>query len=113
MTSLEDEILAGLARDDMTVPVSARPVLEAYVGQLARLRDARERVDAEGEIIAGPRDQPVVHPALVVERQAAAELLKLHRQLVAECQRDRTRQPTTGGLDDLSARRAKRRATAG
>lgn len=44
--------------------------LEAAAVQLARARDAQARIDAEGLIIAGPKGEPVPHPALAVERAA-------------------------------------------
>ena len=48
--------------------------LEAAACQLARMRDARRRIEAEGEIVMDSRDRPVPHPALVIERAAQSEL---------------------------------------
>lgn len=50
--------------------------LETAAVQLARARDAQARIDAEGMIIAGPKGEPVTHPALAVERAAQAEVRK-------------------------------------
>lgn len=54
--------------------VAAGPDLEAYAGQVARLRDAQARIAEEGLIVAGPKGEPVPHPALVIERQAQGEI---------------------------------------
>lgn len=51
-------------------------VLEAAACQLARMRDARRRIEAEGEIVMDARDRPVPHPALAIERAAQSELRK-------------------------------------
>jgi len=48
--------------------------LEAYCGQVARLREAQRRLRAEGMVIADPKGAPIPHPALAVERQAQAEI---------------------------------------
>lgn len=50
------------------------PDLEAYCGQVALQRDLRERIAREGAIIAGPRDEPEPHPAVVLERAAQKEI---------------------------------------
>ena len=73
--------LAALEQEGLVLPVSASGILDAYAGQVARMEDARSRVDAEGEIVPGPRDQPIAHPALAVERAATAEVAKLYTSL--------------------------------
>jgi P27 family predicted phage terminase small subunit len=50
------------------------PALEAYCGQVARLRDAQRRIAAEGLVVADSKGQPVAHPALAIERSAQAEI---------------------------------------
>lgn len=52
------------------------PDLEAYCGQVARLRDAQRRIDAEGLVIADPKGHPVPHPAIAIERVAQDEIRK-------------------------------------
>lgn len=50
------------------------PDLEAYCGQVARLRDAQRRIAAEGAVVADPKGNPVPHPALAIEKAAQAEI---------------------------------------
>jgi len=50
------------------------PDLEAYCTQVARMRDAQARVDAEGLIVADAKGNPVPHPAIALERAAQAEV---------------------------------------
>ena len=52
------------------------PELEAYAGQVVRLRDAQRRLDAEGEVVEDPKGFPIPHPALAIERAAQDELRK-------------------------------------
>ena len=52
------------------------PDLEAYCGQVARLRDAQARLAAEGSIIADPKGVPIPHPAILIERAAQDEIRK-------------------------------------
>lgn len=52
------------------------PDLEAFCGQVARLRDAQARLAAEGSIIADPKGVPIPHPAIVIERAAQDEIRK-------------------------------------
>lgn len=52
------------------------PDLEAYCGQVARLRDAQRRIAAEGQIVADPKGHPIPHPALAIERAAQDEIRK-------------------------------------
>lgn len=55
-------------------PEPSGPEFEAYCGQIVRLRDAQQRLAAEGTIVADPKGNPVPHPALTIERQAAEQL---------------------------------------
>lgn len=87
----------------------ARVGLEAACAQLARMRDARRRIEAEGEIVLDARDRPVPHPALVVERQAQAEVRRWVQVLsppvaagVVEPEKPRS------ALDELAERRRAR-----
>jgi len=48
--------------------------VEAAAVQVARMRDARRRIEQEGEIVMDARDRPVQHPAIAIERAAQAEL---------------------------------------
>ena len=50
------------------------PDLEAYCSQVARMRDAQARVDAEGLVVADVKGNPVPHPALSIEKAAQAEV---------------------------------------
>lgn len=50
--------------------------IEAYCGQVARLRDAQRRLAAEGAVIADPKGNPVTHPAVAIERVAQDEIRK-------------------------------------
>lgn len=50
------------------------PSLEAYCGQIARLRDAQHRIHDEGLIVADSKGHPIPHPAIAVEKSAQAEI---------------------------------------
>lgn len=50
------------------------PALEAYATAVARMRDAQERVAREGLLIADAKGNPMPHPALAIEKSAAAEV---------------------------------------
>lgn len=50
------------------------PDLEAYCVQVARMRDAQARIDAEGIVVSDEKGRPVAHPALAIEKQAQAEV---------------------------------------
>jgi phage terminase small subunit len=52
------------------------PDLEAYCGQIARLRDAQRRLADEGIVVADPKGHPIPHPALAIERTAQDEIRK-------------------------------------
>lgn len=91
-------------------------ILEAGACQLARMRDARRRVEAEGEIVLDGRDRPVPHPALVMERAAQGEVRKCVEALVGRAGPAVAAPPAAaasaaGGvsvLDQLAARRVAR-----
>lgn len=72
---------AGLAADVATVwlelvaeGLPAGPQLEAYAGQVARMRDAQNRIAEEGAVVQDARGNPIPHPALAIERAAQAEV---------------------------------------
>lgn len=50
------------------------PELEAFAGQVARLRDAQRRLAAEGIVVEDPKGQPIPHPAIAVERAAQEQI---------------------------------------
>lgn len=51
-----------------------RAALEAFCTLMARMREARKRVEDEGMVVKDPRGRVVPHPALAVERQAAEQI---------------------------------------
>lgn len=51
-----------------------RAALEAFCTLVARLRQARRRVEDEGMVVTDPRGRVVPHPALAVERQTAEQI---------------------------------------
>lgn len=55
------------------------PSMDALAGQIARLRDAQARIDAEGLIIADAKGNPIPHPAIEIERKAQAEIRAWNR----------------------------------
>lgn len=52
------------------------PDLEAYCGQVARLRDAQRRLNDEGLVIADPKGFPIPHPAIQIELRAQEQIKK-------------------------------------
>lgn len=50
------------------------PELEAYCGQVARLREAQRRIAVEGLVTADPKGFPIPHPAIAIEKSAQAEI---------------------------------------
>ena len=50
------------------------PDLEAYCVQVARMRDAQRRIDAEGLVVADEKGRPVPNPSLAIEKSAQAEV---------------------------------------
>ena len=66
-----DEVCARYGED---CEVIEGPELEAFVGQVARLREAQKRIAAEGLITADPKGYPIPHPAIAIEKAAQAEI---------------------------------------
>jgi phage terminase small subunit len=62
------EIMSGLPH------VRPSAELEAFVGQVARMREAQRRIAAEGLIIADPKGYPIPHPAIEIEKRAQIEI---------------------------------------
>lgn len=54
--------------------------LEAFCGQCDRLADARRRLSEEGAIISDARGNAVPHPALAIERAAAASIERMAKR---------------------------------
>lgn len=52
------------------------PDLEAYCGQVSRLRDAQMRIASEGLIVSDAKGQPMPHPAIAIEKAAQDEIRK-------------------------------------
>lgn len=50
------------------------PDLEVYCGQVAIVRDAADRIAAEGMVIADPKGNPIPHPCVEIGRKAQAEV---------------------------------------
>jgi hypothetical protein len=50
--------------------------IEAYAGQIVRMRDAQRRIDEEGLIVPDSKNHPVAHPAFEIERKAQDEIRK-------------------------------------
>lgn len=48
--------------------------LDAYASQVATLRTAQARVEAEGMVIAGPKGDPIPHPCIAIAKAAQAEV---------------------------------------
>lgn len=64
---------------DRGVPRSATAVdaMAAYATLVARLEDARERIDRDGLVVADDKGRPIPHPALGIERSCMADLPKV------------------------------------
>lgn len=72
---LPDDVAAVWVEIVATVGAQcAGPDLEAYAGQVARLRDAQARIAAEGSIVSDPKGNPIQHPALAIEKAAQSEI---------------------------------------
>lgn len=71
-SAIWDEVMFRLGRD--VRERVAGPDLEAFCGQVARLREAQKRIAAEGLIIADPKGFPMPHPAIAIERAAQIEI---------------------------------------
>lgn len=67
-----------------TVRPNIGPVgLEALCTQVHRLRDAQQRVEKDGAVVADAKGNPCPHPAIVIERQAQAEIREWVRRFGA------------------------------
>ena len=64
--------LAGRWPDKVPMPEGAE--FEAWLGQVARLREAQRALAKDGLIVADPKGIPMPHPALEIERRAQIEL---------------------------------------
>lgn len=73
VASIREEILKAYGEGSEVID---GPDLEAYCGQVARLRDAQERLANEGLIIADPKGFPIPHPAIAIEKSAQDEIRK-------------------------------------
>lgn len=62
-----------MATNDLAGTVD-RAALEAFCTLMARMREARKRVEDEGMVVKDPRGRVVPHPALAVERQTAEQI---------------------------------------
>ncbi len=51
-----------------------RSALETFATLMARLREARKRVEDEGMVVTDPRGRVIPHPALAVERATAEQI---------------------------------------
>lgn len=69
---LPDDVAVVYA--EMLATYQPGPDLESFAGQVARLRDAQQRISEEGLIVVDGKGVPIAHPALTVERQAQAEV---------------------------------------
>ncbi len=77
--------LAETWPDDQPMP--SGPEFEAYLGQVARLKDAQVRLAAEGTIIADAKGNPMPHPALAIEKGAAEQLRRWGQQFTPKRRR--------------------------
>ncbi len=73
LSSIWDEIVRAYGEGAQAIE---GPDLEAYCGQVATLRDAQRRLASDGYVVAGPKGEPIPHPAVVIERQAQDEIRK-------------------------------------
>ena len=48
--------------------------MEAFCGQVHRLREASQRITTEGMVVQDSKGNPVPHPALGIEKTAQAEV---------------------------------------
>lgn len=70
-----EELVAD--RQELGLPMLKPGVAEAAAVQLARMRDAAKRIEAEGLLVSDGKGNPVAHPALEVERLAQEHLRRL------------------------------------
>lgn len=62
-----------VASNDLAGKVD-RSALETFATLMARLREARNRVEEEGMVVTDPRGRVIPHPALAVERSTAEQI---------------------------------------
>lgn len=62
-----------VASNDLAGKVD-RSALETFATLMARLREARTRVEDEGMVVTDPRGRVIPHPALAVERATAEQI---------------------------------------
>lgn len=62
-----------VASNDLVANVD-RTALETYCTMVARVREARQRIEEEGMVVTDPRGRVIPHPALAVERQTAEQI---------------------------------------
>jgi P27 family predicted phage terminase small subunit len=62
-----------VASNDLAGKVD-RSALETFATLMARLREARNRVEEEGMVVTDPRGRVIPHPALAVERATAEQI---------------------------------------
>lgn len=90
------------------VPPDCKPLLLAY-GELSRRRaDASALIDRDGLTKCGENGE-YPHPAVAIERQTAAELARLHREIVRSSTPIAVK-PEKSQLDELAEKRKARRA---
>lgn len=90
------------------VPPDCKPLLAAYDQLHIRRKNASAAVERQGMTIIG-KDGGYTNPAVAIERQTAAELGRLHREIV----RSSTLRPVKSeksAIDQLAAKRRERRA---
>ena len=51
-----------------------RAALETFATLMARLREARDRIEEEGMVVTDSRGRVIPHPALAVERSTAEQI---------------------------------------
>ncbi|QSZ49399.1 P27 family phage terminase small subunit [Arthrobacter sp. D5-1] len=62
-----------VASNDLAGKVD-RAALETFCTLMARLREARDRIEEEGMVVTDPRGRVIPHPALAVERATAEQI---------------------------------------
>lgn len=62
-----------VATNDLAGTVD-RSALEAFCTLVARMREARQRVEEEGMVVTDPRGRVIPHPALEIERRASEQI---------------------------------------
>lgn len=72
MSRIDDEF--EHLRDGRPLSPFDREVLFTVAGLVLRVRDARDAVEREGQIIDDGKGFPIEHPALVIEKRASQEI---------------------------------------